>query len=381
MNEKTTRIVSSETTNNGHSVDVQFQVNNKTYKIFFRTNGDTALSGNLESHLASVLLPCMKTGGGPLIANGEVSSKFITGLSTIQDIYCSWRNSLHRAQIRSATPAQKTSQSAKRVGAFFSGGVDSFYTLIKRKEEITDLIFVHGFDIELDNTRLREKVSGKTREVASRFGKNLIEIETNIHELLDPYVPWGILGHGAFLASIGHLLSPVFRRIFIPASVTYAYLFPYGTHPVLDHLWSSESLEFIHDGCEASRLTKVGLISKNDLALQSLRVCWKNSVSSYNCGQCEKCLRTMINLKVNNALDRCTTFDMDLDLKRVSKMILNNPATHALMLENLRMLEEQQTDSKLQKALRKALNRPEWKKKIDKRLRSIIKSIKKRWPK
>jgi hypothetical protein len=380
MDEKITRIVSSETTNNGHSVDVQFQVNNKTYKIFFRTSGDTALSGNLESHLASVLLPCMKTGGGPLIANGEISSKFNAGLSKIQDIYCSWKYSLHRAQIGSATPTLKTRPSAKRVGTFFSGGVDSFYTLIKHKEEITDLIFVHGFDIELDNTRLREKVSGKIREIASGFGKNLIEIETNIRELLDPYVPWGILGHGAFLASIGHLLSPVFRCIYIPASMTYATLFPWGTHPVLDHLWSSESLEFIHDGCEASRLKKVGLLTEYDLALKSLRVCWKNSEVDYNCGICEKCLRTMINLKVNHGMDRCTTFDREFDLKQVSKIVINSPAKHALMLENLRALEEQQTDRKLQKALRKALNRPEWKKKFDRRLKSLIKSIKKRCP-
>jgi len=30
--------------------------------------------------------------------------------------------------------------------AFFSGGVDSFYTFLKHRHEITDLAVVHGFD-------------------------------------------------------------------------------------------------------------------------------------------------------------------------------------------------------------------------------------------
>jgi hypothetical protein len=283
----------------------------------------------------------MKAGGGQLIAEGEVSQKFLSALATIQDIYCVWDASLHRTEIENVIPIPRTSSTENRVGVFFSGGVDSFYTFLKHQDEITDLIFVHGLDIRLNDTILREKASNKIREVALKFGKNFIEIETNIREILDSYVDW-YLAHGAALAAIGHLLFPTFRRIYIASTHTYANLHPCGTHPVLDHLWSSESLEFVHDGCEATRVKKVSLISRYEIALQSLRVCWKNPNSSYNCGRCEKCLRTMINLKVNNA--HCTTFDNELDLKRVSKITADNENIRLLILirENMDALEKSQ---------------------------------------
>jgi len=379
MNDQVMRIVSLAAINQGHSIEVEFQIRNKRYKVFFQSNGDAILSGNLESFLASGILPCMKAGGGHLIAEGEISQRFVSALSTIQDIYCMWDPSLHRTEIKNVIPVRRSSSTENRVGTFFSGGVDSFYTFFKHQEEITDLIFVHGLDIRINDTTLREKISKKIREVASKVGKNLIEIETNIKELLNPYVAWGPLGHGAALAAIGHLLFPTFRRIFIPATHTYADLFPWGSHPVLDHLWSSESLEFLHDGCEVTRVGKVSLISRYEIVLKSLRVCWENPNSSYNCGRCEKCLRTMIALKLNNALSRCTTFDEELDVKHILKIIPNNESTHAFIRENLDALEKYQGDEELGKALQRVLNRPQWPHKINRRLRATIKSLKNRF--
>jgi len=374
MTDPVMRIVASDTINQSHSVEVDFVLSNKRYKIYFRSKGDAILSGNRESFLASALLPCMKAGGGQLIVEGEISQKFISALSTIQDIYCIWDTSLHRAEIKNVIPVSRSGSTENRVGSFFSGGVDSFYTFLKHQEEITDLIFVHGLDIQLNDTLLREKASKKIHEVASSFGKNLIEIETNIRELLDPYVNWGLLGHGAAFAAIGHLLFPNFHRIYIPASYTYANIFPWGSHPILDHLWSSESLEFIHDGCEATRVRKVSLISEYDIALQSLRVCWKNPNSSYNCGCCEKCIRTMINLKVNSALSRCTTFDEELDVKNVLKLTADNHHTRIFMRENLKALKKYKVDDELEKALQKVLNKPQLFRKIKRDLKALIKA-------
>src|SRR5574337_867736 len=46
----------------------------------------------------------------------------------------------------------------RKVAVFFSGGLDSFYTLLKRRNEIDSLVFIHGFDIPLENVALREQV-------------------------------------------------------------------------------------------------------------------------------------------------------------------------------------------------------------------------------
>lgn len=351
-------IISQNTKQDPSLIEVDFQILDKKFNIYFKSDKNTPLSGNTEAFIACCLLPSMKMGGGQIVTKGEISSKFLSALDTIQDIYCTWQPSFKRTEITGITAVQ-TIPSSKRVGAFFTGGVDSFYTFLKHNEEITDLIFAYGLDIKLKDTVLREKVSKKIHEIASEFGKNVIEIETNALELFDYYVNWGKLGHGAALAAIGHLLSSSFHRIYIPSSYSYSNLFPWGSHPILDPLWSSDTLEFIHDGCEATRVKKVALISKYDIALHSLRVCWTNPDSVYNCGKCEKCTRTMINLKINNALYRCTTFSEELDIKQVKKIVVNSEGTRAFIQENLDALEKNHADEKLRKALIYVLNKPE----------------------
>ncbi len=367
----TIQIIIPDAASQGQSIEAEFQIGTEKHHLFFRSH-NTVLSRNLESFLASTILPCMKSGGGSLSAEGDISPLFISALSTIQDIFCVWDATLHRVEIAHARPVARSFATRNRVGTFFSGGVDSFYTLLKHQEEITDIIFVHGFDIRLDDTALREKTASKIYEVASIFDKNVIEIETNIRELLDHYVKWGASGHGAALAATGHLLAQEFSRIFIPGSYTYSELFPWGTHPVLDYLWSSENLAFVHDGCEATRVEKVALISKHDIALQSLRVCWENPDSTYNCGRCEKCLRTMINLKVHGALSRCTTFDTELDLKHVLKLEADSESVRAFVRQNLQALEAQTGNDELRHALHQILNRPQWPRKIKRKLKGLI---------
>lgn len=378
MDDQVMRIFVPELSNHSKSVEVEFFLCEKNYNIYFRNNNEALLSGNFESFLAGAILPSMRTGGNKLVAEGQVSDKFFSGLSIIQDIYRKWDTSLHRVEISGVTPTPQISSTENRVGAFFSAGVDSFYTLLKHQDEITDLIFVHGFDIDLKDKILREKTSEKVHEVASVFDKNVIEIETNIREVLDSFVTWDALGQGAALAATGHLLSPAFHRIFIPASYTYADLFPWGSHPVLDPLWSSESLEFVHDGCEATRVEKVSLLAKHDVALQNLRVCWMNPNSSYNCGRCEKCLRTMINLKVNNALERCTTFDEKLDVANLYNIKLKKiKKTHIPFIrENLDALKRTQVDYTFEKALQLMLNGPSFSYELKRRLYKLKRRLK-----
>jgi hypothetical protein len=48
----------------------------KEYDMYFRSINGNAPTRNLESLQALTLLPCMKTGGDPLISEGRVSSQF-----------------------------------------------------------------------------------------------------------------------------------------------------------------------------------------------------------------------------------------------------------------------------------------------------------------
>jgi hypothetical protein len=90
-----------------------------------------------------------------------------------------------------------------------------------------------------------------------------------------------------------------FGKVFIAASHTYAELFPWGSHPLTDSMWSSDATEIVHDGADASRSEKLRRIVQAPPLLEGLRVCWMDA--GYNCGRCEKCLRTMAALRALGA--------------------------------------------------------------------------------
>jgi len=90
-----------------------------------------------------------------------------------------------------------------------------------------------------------------------------------------------------------------------------------------------------------------------------LRVCYKNTKGTYNCGTCDKCLRTMTNLYIAGALEKAETFPHQLDLDLIAKTPTINdehggPIFHN---ENLAALEARKLNPGLQKAIRASLDR------------------------
>ncbi len=312
------------------------------------------LARGAETFLAAALTPAMKVGGG-LHLTGTVSPRLSASIPKIQDIFHTWYPDFKKVAVDVETKRVQLSPSARGVGCFFSGGVDSFYTLLKHKEEITKLIFVHGFDIRLDDIPLRAKVSQVLREVAFEFRKPLIEVETNVRAFSDRYVGWEEY-HGSALASVALLLSPHFRKVYIAATTSYLTLFPWGSHPLLDPLWSTDDMEIVHDGCEAIRIEKVAHISSCDIALKSLRPCWLNPGGAYNCGQCVKCIRTMTALRAVGVLNRCTTFAHTLDLKAVAREPFKRPGGRVIAEKTLVVAERLGADPALVQALRDRLS-------------------------
>jgi hypothetical protein len=95
-----------------------------------------------------------------------------------------------------------------------------------------------------------------------------------------------------FLAS---LLGLGFDTVLIPASLGPDELSRCGSHPLTDPLLSTDATRVVHDGLEL-RSEKVRYLVAAGAPLADLRVC--NRFSSYNCGVCEKCLRTMVALEL-----------------------------------------------------------------------------------
>ncbi|MEA2398411.1 MAG: hypothetical protein QOK25_1967 [Thermoleophilaceae bacterium] len=259
-----------------------------------------------DAYLAAALMPAMAL-REPLRMELPISERLLSTVPAIQDILAAWA---HHAEVERGTtpayervPVQATPRRPARASqsgaaaSFFTAGVDSFYTALKHRDELTSLIYVHGFDVPLDAPELRALVGEGVRQAAAELGLPLIEVETDVRSFSERCLYWEDF-HGSALASVALLLSSRFSRVYVPATMTYAMLNPLGSHPLLDPLWSTENMELVHDGCEATRRHKLRVLADCEPARRWLRVCWENRGGAYNCGQCEKCLRTQAELRL-----------------------------------------------------------------------------------
>lgn len=321
------------------------------HELWFRVHNGR-IAHRIEPFVAACFLLAMKM-NTRLCVPQAVSLKMMEGLEEFRQIFCEWYPEFHPVEIQ-AVPRTTQGQTPKAEGTatFFSGGVDSFYSLRQHLSELTGLIFVHGFDIPLKKTGLRQQVSAHLQTVADRVQIPLVEVETNVREILDPHLSWPEHAHGAALAAVALLFAPQFHRVYISASNSYPDFSAFGSHPFTDPLWSTEEVEIVHNSFYTRRLHKVEEIMDWDVAMDHLRVCWKNRGGAYNCCRCEKCVRTMVALRIVGGLERCKTFPKEL---RMWDVRLTVPQTEWLRICTQENLEELQKLGKKDPALERAL--------------------------
>jgi hypothetical protein len=310
------------------------------------------ISESSSPFLVASLLPAMRM-GQPLRVEGRVSPRLQASVPAIEKVFSGWFDRTEPIEVDAEPSPEPNVDGA---ACFFSGGVDSFYSVLSHLDEITGLVFVHGFDVQPRHLELRTRIASSLRAAAARLGKPIIEVETNIHTFSDRFALWSEEYHGSALASVALLLSPQFGRFFIPSSFPPRYSAPWGSHKDLDPLWSTEATEVIHDGGNATRVDKARLVATSEVALESLRVCWENRGGNYNCGRCEKCIRTMVNFEVVGALGRCKTFPKPLALSDVARVPIPDECARVFIEDNLEAAREA-GDQKLARAIAASLAR------------------------
>jgi hypothetical protein len=310
---------------------------------------------------AALLLPSMKL-GQDLVIKGGLSARLYAGIQEIIKIVSGWDIGLEPIAIEAEELVADTADGGV-TGMFFSGGVDSFYTYLRHKEDrdqrVTHLMLVNGYDIDPKNLALWDETARNIAAIARAEQVTLIEIESNVRSLIDPILSWDYT-HGGCLAAAALCLRRGMRQTYIASSADAEHQALQGSHVTLDHLWSTEALAFVHDGWEASRMNKVDWIAKSPLALKYLRVCYRNEKGTYNCGKCEKCIRTMVSLYAAGVLDRAETFPSEIEPDRLAAVAIEGYAEAVFHRENLAALQERGLAPDLQQALQASLaNVPE----------------------
>lgn len=210
-----------------------------------------------------------------------------------------------------------------RRALFFSGGVDSFHALhflINKGTPPHALIFVEGFDFDHRDTGRIEAYLPAVRKICEHHGVQLLRVRTNLRRL--PFFrdsSWSRT-HGLAMAGVGHCLRD-YGHIYIASSFQERDVQVYGSRWDVDPLFTSALHRFYHVGDDVSRHQKIALLASDPLARQHLRVCWQDVPGRLNCGACEKCLRTMLSLKLQGVLDQFPGFpDAELLDERLSAL-------------------------------------------------------------
>ncbi len=334
------------------------QADGQRFDVWYRVS-QGAVANGVETFLNACLVPAMRLGCA-IRPPAPISATLFNNLHAVQQVLHRWYPTLKPITIEAELlPEAATMSKASGVGSFFSAGVDACYTLLQHHDEITNGILIHGFDYSHDHTHMRNTVSRMAQQALHDLGRSLIEVDTNIRSFGDHYADWGYEYHGSLLGSIALLLAPQLRTVYVPSSYTYDTLFPWGSHPETDPLWSSDAVAVVHDGCDTNRAQKVMRIANCDAVLRVLRVCWSDfhrTGSVYNCGKCEKCTRTMLDLQIAGALHRCTTFRHPLSLKRVARIDARCDKTRHFYLGSYQAAQQRTAEPKLIQALEECLS-------------------------
>jgi hypothetical protein len=266
-----------------------------------------------DPFVPALLVPALHA-GEPLEIDPPVSRLLLSRLPRVQDIYLSWfpppAHPFRRIEVAARPREGPAGPPAAGVGAFFSGGVDSFFTLLRPRPDParrpTHLLYLVGIEQPLGRSRGTDVVTGAVEEVARRTGTTLIPGQSNIRDLFT--LNYELYYNGAALLAAALPLTGGLGTVLVPSTFSYGQLQPWGSHPILDPLWETEALAVVHDGCEALRVEKIEALLGEPTALEGLRVCLDNDGGPSNCGRCRKCVRTMLALDILDALPRAKGF-------------------------------------------------------------------------
>ena len=98
---------------------------------------------------------------------------------------------------------------------FFSGGVDSTYSLLRRtalENKEQDFLTVHGMDYKYDDHNGFERAKDKTTQLTQAYGKRYF-VTTDAYKAYNRYGIGGRVSHVFLLASTGFVFYEQYSRL------------------------------------------------------------------------------------------------------------------------------------------------------------------------
>lgn len=337
------------------SCGARFRRGRRSSEITFRAQGVPLLP--LDDPFVPLALLVGLRQRRPVRIEGPVSTALLASLPTVTDNLLTWYPALRRVDVTARSPVPPAPRVGRGVACFFSGGLDSFYSVLRPPREVTHLLFVHGFDLRLEDVALRAAVAPRVRDAAAGLDATLLEIETDLRRWSDPHADWTWYCHAGLVAT-ALLVSHALDEIRIAATIADAHR-PPALRGGARRTWDNGGARIVSDGAEATRPGKARVVAASPAARRHLRVCWENRDGRYNCGACPKCLRTRLALEVVGVRGAFPDFAGPLDLEAVATLPAVRRSDRQMLEECLWEAQGRPDLEPVAAAMRAALSRGE----------------------
>lgn len=301
--------------------------NKPTYELWYETSaeyGKYFVSERIDAFLVA-LLPHAMQNRIDIISDSTVSEKLELQISKfLMPVLAKYSDIYNEITVSVKNKSDININSEKCYATGFSRGVDSFDTIKDALEcgeqSLTHLTFFNvgshrstgnytkEQSIQLYNDRLNT-----ARETSKIFNLPLIDVNSNLGDHITlPYVK--IHHFCSFSAVLA--LQKLFKNYYYSSgysvdnfSIKKCDKGSAFYEPLLSSLLSTESTAFYITGLNKTRLDKIKSISEFEPSYNNLNVCY---YEDKNCGKCEKCVRTQLELMSINKLDLYkNSFDID----------------------------------------------------------------------
>ncbi|SFF09011.1 hypothetical protein [Trichococcus pasteurii] len=313
---------------NDQIVKLSISVDSKEFgkkELWFSTEKQYAngiCTSHFDAFLVGLLFPAMKY-GEDIHIEGTVSSKLLFNINHyVIPLIKSFSPSCKKINVTADTLVSENFE-GDGVGTGFSGGIDSFCTVYDHFElednpeyKINSFLFLnvgaHGSD---DENKVRNKYNLRyeyLREFPKEIGLDFISVDSNLYL----FHPWGHQKTHTLTSAAGIIFMQKLysKYYYASAGLDYSDIIKTASNyididvgaycdSILLPLLSTESLDFIPDGAQYTRVEKTVRIMNYEPVYRYLNVCVSGDDTHENCSVCSKCCRTLMTINSSGKIE------------------------------------------------------------------------------
>ena len=283
--------------------------------------------------IASVITVAWAVGAD--IYTKNLDETYLKSLNKVRSVLKSWYPKFHFSTKIIVGNVVSNRFSNNGYGLLFSGGIDSTASYIRHRNEKPNLITVLGAGSDIQPGD--EKLTKRLMDLSNQEQVKLNFVKTNVDKVINSellYEKFGLywwmnVYHSLFLTGLCAPLTQVENvgTLLFASSFTQEFRYPWGSHPLIDNNISWADVNVVHDSYEISRQDKIRCFIKDYVKKTGyypfLRVCTQRS--SDNCGKCEKCLRAITGLVLEDIdPNKCGFNNVDRETFDFIKESFNN---------------------------------------------------------